>query len=55
MVRIVIFLLEVLNLKYISLSKFRSRVIKSAKEIEVLRYVAKVSSDAHKKVMKTIK
>ncbi|XP_070503965.1 xaa-Pro dipeptidase [Chironomus tepperi] len=28
------------------------RVIKSAEEIEVLRYVAKVSSDAHKKVMK---
>lgn len=31
------------------------RVIKSAKEIEVLRYVAKVSSDAHKKVMKFVK
>ncbi|CRL02622.1 CLUMA_CG015786, isoform A [Clunio marinus] len=28
------------------------RVIKSAAEIEVLRYVAKISSDAHKKVMK---
>jgi Xaa-Pro dipeptidase len=28
------------------------RVIKSQAEIEVLRYVAKVSSDAHKKVMK---
>lgn len=28
------------------------RVIKSPAEIEVLRYVAKVSSDAHKKVMK---
>jgi Xaa-Pro dipeptidase len=27
-------------------------VIKSPAEIEVLRYVAKVSSDAHKKVMK---
>ncbi|XP_055317249.1 xaa-Pro dipeptidase isoform X3 [Sitodiplosis mosellana] len=31
------------------------RVIKSPAEIEVLRYVAKVSSDAHKVVMKTIK
>ena len=29
-----------------------ARVIKSAAEIEVLRYVAKISSDAHKKVMK---
>lgn len=28
------------------------RVIKSAEEIEVLRYVAQVSSDAHKKVMR---
>lgn len=28
------------------------RVIKSPEEIEVLRYVAKISSDAHKKVMK---
>lgn len=28
------------------------RVIKSEEEIEVLRYVAKVSSDAHKKVMR---
>lgn len=33
----------------------RSRVIKSPAEIEVLRYVAKVSSDAHKVVMKTVK
>lgn len=32
-----------------------SRVIKSDKELEVLRYVAKVSSDAHKKVMKAMK
>ncbi|KAG4069734.1 hypothetical protein HA402_008572 [Bradysia odoriphaga] len=31
------------------------RVIKSPAEIEVLRYVAKVSSDAHKKVMKAVK
>ncbi|XP_001358031.3 xaa-Pro dipeptidase [Drosophila pseudoobscura] len=31
------------------------RVIKSAEEIEVLRYVAKVSSDAHIKVMKFIR
>jgi len=31
------------------------RVIKSADEIEVLRYVAKVSSEAHKRVMRTIK
>lgn len=31
------------------------RVIKSPEEIEVLRYVAKVSSDAHKKVMKIMK
>lgn len=32
-----------------------SRVIKSSDEIEVLRYVAKVSSDAHKKVMISIR
>ncbi|XP_055390531.1 xaa-Pro dipeptidase-like [Condylostylus longicornis] len=31
------------------------RVIKSTEEIEVLRYVAKISSDAHKEVMKSIK
>ncbi|XP_030369453.1 xaa-Pro dipeptidase [Scaptodrosophila lebanonensis] len=31
------------------------RVIKSAEEIEVLRYVAKVSSDAHIKVMKFVR
>jgi len=31
------------------------RVIKSPAEIEVLRYVAKVSSDAHKQVMKAVK
>lgn len=31
------------------------RVIKSTQEVEILRYVAKVSSDAHKKVMKFIK
>uniref|UniRef100_A0A1B0FV12 Xaa-Pro dipeptidase n=1 Tax=Lutzomyia longipalpis TaxID=7200 RepID=A0A1B0FV12_LUTLO len=31
------------------------RVIKSPKEIEVLRYVCKVSSDAHKKVMKYVR
>ena len=32
-----------------------SRVIKSPAEIEVLRYVAKVSSEAHKAVMKKVK
>uniref|UniRef100_A0A182V619 Peptidase M24 domain-containing protein n=1 Tax=Anopheles merus TaxID=30066 RepID=A0A182V619_ANOME len=32
-----------------------SRVIKSPAEIEVLRYVARVSSDAHKAVMKAMK
>lgn len=32
-----------------------SRVIKSPAEIEVLRYVARVSSDAHKQVMKKIR
>lgn len=37
------------------LNLFHSRVIKSAGEIEVLRYVAKVSSDAHKVVMRTVK
>lgn len=31
------------------------RVIKSPAEVEVLRYVAKVSSDAHKRVMKNIR
>jgi len=31
------------------------RVIKSPAEIEVLRYVAKISSDAHKQVMKAVK
>uniref|UniRef100_A0A182NND5 RAP domain-containing protein n=1 Tax=Anopheles dirus TaxID=7168 RepID=A0A182NND5_9DIPT len=31
------------------------RVIKSADEIEILRYVARVSSDAHKAVMKVMK
>lgn len=30
-------------------------MIKSPAEIEVLRYVAKISSDAHKKVMRSIK
>lgn len=35
--------------------QIHSRVIKTPAEIEVLRYVAKVSSDAHKVVMKTIK
>lgn len=47
-------------MKLINLNGFKylhhfSRVIKSPAEIEVLRYVAKVSSDAHKVVMKTIK
>ncbi|XP_043473279.1 xaa-Pro dipeptidase isoform X2 [Leptopilina heterotoma] len=31
------------------------RVIKSSQEIEVLRYVTKISSDAHKKVMKVVR
>ncbi|XP_012272289.1 xaa-Pro dipeptidase [Orussus abietinus] len=31
------------------------RVVKSPKEIEVLRYVIKVSSDAHKAVMRTVR
>ncbi|XP_031784394.1 xaa-Pro dipeptidase isoform X2 [Nasonia vitripennis] len=31
------------------------RVIKTPKEIEVLRYVVKVSSDAHKSVMRTVR
>lgn len=43
-----------LNL-YFLLFVYCSRVIKSQAEIEVLRYVAKVSSDAHKAVMKSIK
>lgn len=34
---------------------FCSRVIKSPAEIEVLRYVAKVSCDGHKRLMKTAK
>lgn len=40
--------------KYTFLVYF-SRVIKSPAEAEVLRYVAKVSSDAHKRVMKNIR
>jgi Xaa-Pro dipeptidase len=36
-------------------SSLSSRVIKSPDEIEILRYVAKVSSDAHKKVMQCIR
>lgn len=45
--------LHLIKKRKISLSN--SRVIKSVAEIEVLRYVAKVSSDAHKAVMKAMK
>lgn len=34
---------------------FSSRVIKTSEELEVLRYVAKVSSDAHKVVMRNVR
>lgn len=34
---------------------FQSRVIKSPQEIEALRYVARISSEAHKKVMQTVR
>lgn len=36
-------------------SNFSSRVIKSPAEIEVLRYVARITSDAHKKIMQCVR
>lgn len=34
---------------------FHSRVIKSPEEIEVLRYVCKISSEAHKVIMRSMR
>ncbi|KAI4488666.1 hypothetical protein M0802_011374 [Mischocyttarus mexicanus] len=43
-----------LGFRIVSLD-YLTRVIKTAKEIEVLRYVVKISSDAHKTVMRTVR
>lgn len=47
-------------IKFLKLIKFScyfisSRVLKTPAEIEVLKYVTKISSDAHKEVMKAVK
>uniref|UniRef100_A0A336MI15 CSON000274 protein n=1 Tax=Culicoides sonorensis TaxID=179676 RepID=A0A336MI15_CULSO len=47
--------MKVVTLEYEKLTRLKVRVIKSAAEIEILRYVARISSEAHKKVMQSIR